>query len=203
MERKLYSRKSLKVSLTVIACVGFVLAVAAAIYIALPSIRARRLFERQDSIQIGKSTFSDVQLIPSQIQTEPIHSCSPAECEWLFGVANFAVPDWWRGWGVAFTVRIHVKDGQVDRKDITYWIGEGSTISAVSVTEKQDWPVNPKDLRSVKTEGTQGQHLIVYIRMTPSDPADVRKQYTSFNWNCLWKYQGCKDEHELMPTGDW
>jgi hypothetical protein len=71
------------------------------------------------------------------------------------------------------------------------------------VTEKQDWPGDPKGRRWTEGEGTQGVHKIVFIRLTPSDPVDIRKKYTSFNWNCFWQYQGCKDEHELMPTGDW
>jgi hypothetical protein len=203
MERTPHPRKVRKIWLIVVASTGFALALAAAIYLALPVIRARRILAKAESLQIGKSTFSEAQQIPDQIETTPVGACSAAECEWLSGTSNFGVPDWWRGKGQGFMVRIHVKDGLVDWKELYYWIGAGSVISAVGIAEHEDWSGNSKTPRVNKFGGTQGQHLIVHIRLAPSDSTEIRKQYTSFNWNCFWRYQGCSGEHELMPTGDW
>ncbi len=200
----LYSRSALKISLILVVCTAFALIVAAGF---LPCIRARRLLAKAESLQIGKASLSDAQQLPENLEGTPTRACSPAECELIFGTGNFsgnfALPQEWRGQGEAFAVRIHVKNGLVDRKDLTYWIGAGSTISAVWVSETLDWPGNPKEPRWSKIEGTQGAHYLVHVRMTPSDSTEIRKKYTSFNWNCFWKYQGCQDEHELMPTGEW
>jgi hypothetical protein len=111
------------------------------------------------------------------------------------------LPYWWRDQGEIFLVRIHVKDGLVDQKELLYLIGLGSVMSAVAVVEKVDWAGSPIAQRWRKTEGNV--HNIVSVRMTPTDSIEIRKRYTSFNWNCFWQFQGCKDEHELMPTGDW
>lgn len=37
-------------------------------------------------------------------------------------------------------------------------------------------------------------------RMTPRSPAADWRRYTAFNYSCLWKYKGCKDGVELLPT---
>ena len=188
--------------LAVFACTAFALALFVAVYLAIPPMRARRDLEKWERIQIGKSTFSQAQTVAAQFEGRT-GTCSPVECGWIFGTSNFALPDWWRGKGQALAVQIHVKDGLVDRKELMYWIGEGSMVSAVNVTETGDWPGNLKEPRWTKIEGTQGVHYIVRVNISPSDSANVRKRYTSFNWNCMWQYQGCKDEHELMPTADW
>ena len=203
MRRKLYARMSLKVSLTVIACVGFVLALAAALYLAKPAICARRTLAKMETIRIGGTTFVEAEQIAGQIEAKPTGVCSPAECEWVYGISNLPVPDWWRGQGEVFRVYIHVKGGLVDWTQLQYWIGFGSIVSGVTVSEKVDWPSNRKDTRSIKAEGWRGPNSFISVRMTPSDSAEIRKQYTSFNWNCFWQYQGCNNAHELMPAGDW
>ncbi len=207
MERKPHSRRPLRVKLAVFACTGVALALAAATYLAIPPMRARRIFAKVELLQVGKSTFSEVQQLVGQLGAEQIEPqpgtvCSAAECEWKFGTSNFSVPGWWRGYGQAFLVSIHVKNGLVDRRELLYFIGDGSVLSDVYVLEKRGFLGNPRERRWTKGEGTQG-HFIVNVYMTPSDPPDIRKRYTAFNWNCLWQYQGCKDEHELMPAADW
>ncbi len=37
-------------------------------------------------------------------------------------------------------------------------------------------------------------------RMTPRSSAEDWRRYTAFNYSCLWKYKGCKDGVELLPT---
>jgi hypothetical protein len=117
-------------------CIGSTLILAAVIFLAIAPIRARRIFAKAESLQIGKSTFPQAEKVATQFDGGSVGPCSPAECEWYFGTSNFALPGWWSGEGEAFVVRLHVKDGLVDRKVLIYWIGAGSTMSAVIVTEK-------------------------------------------------------------------
>jgi len=37
-------------------------------------------------------------------------------------------------------------------------------------------------------------------RMTPRSSAEDWRRYTAFSYGCLWKYKGCKDGVELLPT---
>jgi len=203
MERTLHSRKPLKVSLIVIACTGFVLALTATVFLVKLSISARGALGKAERIQIGRSTFSEAQQIAEQIEAKPRGACSPAECEWVLWIGNISVPELWRGQGEVFKASIHVKDGLVDQKDFGYWIGFGSIVSGVTVSEKMDWPGRPRETRSETVYVSEKAHNIINMWLTHKDSANTTKQYTSFNWNCFWQYQGCKDEHELMPTGDW
>ena len=203
MEIKTQSRRPLKVALIAVACIGLALVSVVVIFLAKAPLLARRIFAKSETIQVGKSTFTQARQVAEQFENTTHGACTPSKCEWVFGTSNSNLPHWWRNQGEIFLVSIHVKDGLVDQKDLLYLIGLGSVMSDVGVSEKKDWTGSPRAAGWTEGEGTQGVHKFENVRMTPSDSPETRKRYTSFNWNCLWKYQGCKDAHELMPTGGW
>jgi hypothetical protein len=197
------SPKSPRILMIGAACTALVVALVASIYVAMPSIRARRAVAKTESLQIGRSTFSEGKQLAEQMEAKPRGACSPAECEWILWIGNIAVPELWRGQGEVFEASFHVKDGLVDQKDFGYWIGFGSIVSGVTVSEKMDWSGRPIETRSDTNFASEGDRSVIHLWLTPRDSTDTRKRYTSFNWNCFWQFHGCEDAHELMPTGDW
>jgi len=40
------------------------------------------------------------------------------------------------------------------------------------------------------------------VYMPPRSSAEDWQRYTAFNYSCFWKYKGCKDARDLLPTAD-
>ena len=177
-----------------------------------PSIRARYLFHELETLQLGHSTFEDAQRLAGKIGAKPYlpHGpCNRSDCEWGVRMDNSELPRWWRGSGEAFAVAFDVKDGVVVRKNTGYGIGiETDTFhpSVVSLEEQERWRREPGREQPPVQAGWYTTELYRYYKfvvyMTPKASAADRRRYTSFNFNCFWKYKGCKDARELLPTAD-
>jgi hypothetical protein len=192
METKPRSRKPVKVALIAVACIGLALASVAVVFLAKAPLLARRIFTKSEAIQVGKSTFTQAQQVAEQFENTTHGGCTPSECEWMFGTSNSDLPHWWRDQGEIFLVRIHVKDGRVDQKDLLYLIGLGSVMSDVGVSEKEDWTGSPRAPRWTEGEGTQGVHKIENVRLTPSNSAETRKRYTSLTGTAFGNFKDVK-----------
>jgi len=189
--------------LLVLACCAFLLR---------PEIRARYLFRQLETLQLGRSTFEDAQRIAQKIGAKPYgpHGpCDRSDCEWDVRMDNSELPRWWRGPGEAFVVAFDVRDSVVVRKNTGYGIGmETDTFfpSSVSLDEQEHLPRDPGREQVPVLAGWYTTELYRYyefrVYLTPKASAEERRRYTSFNFNCLWKYKGCKDARELLPTAD-
>lgn len=177
-------------------------------YLLRPSIRARCLFSELETLQLGHSTYEDAQRLAKKIGARPTYNpCDRSACEWDVRMGNSNLPEWWRGSGETFVVAFDVKDSVVVRKNIGYGIGiETSTLypSSVGLVEQEHWP--HRNITEPVTAGWRSSELYPNyefdVYMTPKASAETRRRYTSYNFNCFWKYRGCRDARELLPTAD-
>ncbi|MGI4756202.1 MAG: hypothetical protein ACRYGF_05055 [Janthinobacterium lividum] len=106
-----------------------------------------------------------------------------------------------------FAVAFDVEHSVLVRKSTGYGVGlETDTFSPSSITvdEQEHWGRMPT--KEPLLVGWRSSSLYRYynfiIYMTPAASANDRPRYTAFNYGCLWKYKGCKDARELLPTAD-
>ncbi len=102
-----------------------------------------------------------------------------------------------------------VKDSLVSRKTTGFGI-KGAGIdepspSSVSFTEvdenwRRDRPTEPVTAGWITTERFRYYQFVVQI--TPKVTTSDRKRYSDFDYGCLWRYHGCKDARELLPSAD-
>jgi hypothetical protein len=177
-------------------------------YLLRPSIRARYLFNELETLQLGHSTFDDAQRLATKIHAKPdtYRACDRSECMWVAVIDNARIPRWWRGSGEVFSVSLSVKDSLVVHKSTAYGIGSDESFhpSLVTLEEQEHWPQrNAREpLEAAWGSSDWYPYYRFGMRMTPKTSAEDRRRYTSFNFNCFWKYKGCKDARELLPTAD-
>jgi hypothetical protein len=175
-------------------------------YFLRPSLRARYLFSQLGTLQLGHSTFEDAQRLARKIGATPTGPCNQSGCEWDVRMDNSELPRWWRGSGESFVVTFDVKDSVVVRKTTGYGVGlaTGFSPSSVGLEEQEHWGrmrrPEPVAAGWKTTDLYRYYEFVVY--MTPEVSAEDRRRYTSFNFHCFWKYKGCKDARELLPTAD-
>jgi hypothetical protein len=179
-----------------------------------PAIRARYLVHQLEPLQVGHSTFEDAQRLAEKLGAKPEGSCSRLYCFWDVVINNARLPQSWRGSGVTFVITFNVKDSVVAHKGVGYDIGidpNSFTPSQVLVVVKETWtrlmqePSTQKGWRISYFEN-HGQRKNIStrfeVRLTPRSPAEDWRRNTAFNYSCFWKYKGCKDARELLPTAD-
>lgn len=171
-----------------------------------PSMRARYFFNAIETLQLGHSTFEDAERIARKIHAEPSGACDRSKCEWDKRLDNASLPLWWRGSGESFSVTFSVKDSLVVRKDTGFGIGilGSNHPSQVELEEQEHWGRVPTR-EPVQTGWRTTEKFRYYwfqIRMTPKASAKDRSRYTAFKYSCFWKYHGCEDARELLPTAD-
>jgi hypothetical protein len=174
-------------------------------YLLYPSLHARYLFSELETLQLGRSTFEDAERLARKISAEPYGACDRSYCEWDKRIDNAYLPRWWRGSsGVGFSVSFTVKDSLVVRKDTGFGIGLLGSIhpSQVELEEQEHWGRVPtrEPVQAGWYTTEKFRYYWFQIRMTPKASAADRHRYTAFNYSCFWKYQGCKDARELLPT---
>ena len=178
-------------------------------YLLYPALHARYLFSELETLQLGHSTFEDAERLARKIHAQPYppdEPCDRSKCEWDKQIDNASLPHWWRGSGVGFSVTFDVKDSLVVRKDTGFGIGLRGSFhpSTVGLEEQEHWGRVP--YREPVQTGWYSSEKFRYYRfvvyMTPKATAEDRRRYTAFNYSCFWKYQGCKDARELLPTAD-
>lgn len=179
-------------------------------YLLRPSIRAHYLFNKLETLQLGHSTFEDAERLAKKIDAKPsvYGPCDRSECTWEKRIDNAQLPRWWRGSGEIFEVGFSVKNSLVTRKYTGFGI-EGARIdafspSAVWFDEQEHW--GRGNTPEPVSAGWQTSELFLYyrftVRMTPKASADDRRRYTAFNYSCFWRYKGCRDARDLLPTAD-
>jgi hypothetical protein len=170
-----------------------------------PAIRARYLFSQLESLQLRHSTFEDAQRLASKIGAKPTGSCDQSACEWEARADNSKLPRWWRGSGLAFLVSFNLKNSVVVRKNTGFGVGmEPFYPSQVELVEQEHW--DRMGIREPIAAGWRSsdwyRYLLFSIYMTPNASAADRHRYTAYDYGCLWRYKGCKDARELLPTAD-
>ena len=108
--------------------------------------------------------------------------------------------------GVGFSVTFDVKDSLVVRKDTGFGIGLRGSFhpSVVDLEEQEHWgrvPI-PEPVKAGWGTTEKFRYYLFKVYMTPKASAEDRRRYTAFSYSCFWKYQGCKDARELLPTAD-
>ena len=178
-------------------------------YFFRPFLRARAALRDVSALQVGKSTYGDARRILEKWESVP-PDCSAAECSWFLWIGNSRLPKWWRGDnGEIFSAGFHVTNGIVDKRGAGFWIGTGPNVSFASVDEQLHWKQEIADSFAgasflVEPEfGRKTPDYRVYVRLKPDTPADIRSKYLAFDLNCLWKYQGCSNAAQLLPTVEW
>jgi hypothetical protein len=175
-------------------------------YLPYPSIRAHSLFKELETLQLGHSTFENAERLAKKIHAEPYGACDRSRCEWDRRIDNAWLPRWWRGSGETFSVSFSVKDSIVVRKNTAYGVGIDGSFhpSVVDFEEQEQW--GRPTARGLYQAGWKTTEFYPYfefnVGMTPNASAEDRRRYTSFNFNCFWKYKGCRDARELLPTAD-
>jgi hypothetical protein len=175
-------------------------------YLLHPAIHARYLFNELETLQLGRSTFEDAERLARKIHAKPNGDCDRSNCEWDKRIDNAYLPLWWRGAGESFVVAFDVKDSLVVRKNTGFGIGTLDSIypSQVGLVEQEHWGRSytrePVQAGWGTTEKFRYYQFIVY--MTPKASAEDRLRYTAFNYSCFWKFKGCRDARDLLPTAD-
>jgi len=175
-------------------------------YLLSTSIRAHYLFNELETLQLGQSTFEDAERLAKKIRAEPYGACDRSECEWDRRIDNAWLPRWWKGSGETFSVSFSVQDSIVVRKNTAYGVGIDGSFhpSVVDFEEQEQW--GRFNVRVPVQTGWKSTdwypYYVFHVWMTPSATAEDRRRYTSFNFNCFWKYKGCRDARELLPTAD-
>lgn len=174
-------------------------------YLLHPAIRADYLFSQLESLQLGHSTFEDARRLASKIGAKPTGPCDQSACEWAVRVDNSSLPQWWRGSGEAFLVSFNVENSVVVRKNTGFGVGTKPFYpSQVGLIEQEHWGRTPR--AEPVAAGWETTDLYRYYKfivyMTPKASTEDRRRYTAFDYGCLWRYKGCKDARELLPTAD-
>jgi hypothetical protein len=185
----------------------FALIVLCLSYLLHPAIRAHYLFSQLESLQLGHFTFEDAHRLARKIGANPNGPCDRSACEWEVRMGNSELPRWWRGSGEAFVVAFDVKDSVVVRKNTGYGIGVESdpfSPSSVGLQEQEHWGRTgiPEPIAAGWRSSDWYRYLEFSVYMTPKASAADRQRYTAYNYGCLWRYRGCKDARELLPTAD-
>jgi hypothetical protein len=175
-------------------------------YLFYPAIRAQYLFSQMETLQLGRSTFDDAQRVARRIDATPNGPCDRARCEWDVRMDNVGLPRWWRGSGAAFVVAFDVKDSVVVRKNTGYGIGNNTEFSpsSIGLIEQEHWGRGriPEPLAAGWRSSDWYRYLEFTVYMTPQASAADRQRYTAYDFGCLWRFKGCKDARELLPTAD-
>lgn len=175
-------------------------------YLVYPPIRAHYLFRELETLQLGHSTFEDAERLARKVHAKPNDFCDRSACTWGVKVDNVHLPRWWRGKGEVFAISFSVKDSVVMSKYTGFGIGTDAsfTPSHVSLEEQEHWGRgNTKE--PVQTGWYTTERFRYYwftVRMTPKASAEDRRRYTAFDYGCFWKYKGCRDARDLLPTAD-
>jgi len=202
---KTFRFRNLRIGWLISSLVGLVILLFGA-YLLYPSLHARYLFNQLETLQLGRSTFEDADQLARKIHAKPYGACNRSYCEWDKTIDNARLPLWWRGSGVGFSVSFTVKDSLLVRKDTGFGIGTLETVhpSQVGLLEQEHW--GRTNTREPVQAGWYSAEKFRYwwfrVYMTPKASAEDRRRYTAFNYRCFWKYQGCKDARELLPTAD-
>ncbi len=176
------------------------------IYMLGPSIRAHYLFHELETLQLGHSTFEDAERLAKKIHAKPDDACNQSACTWSMKLDNARLPRWWRGNGEVFAIAFSVKDAVIVRKYTGFGTGTDASFSPshVSLEEQEHW--GRGNTREPVQAGWYTTDLFRYywftVRMTSKASAEDRRRYTAFNYSCFWKYQGCRDARNLLPTAD-
>jgi hypothetical protein len=101
-----------------------------------------------------------------------------------------------------------VKNSLVMRKYTGFGI-EGARIDAFSPStvwfeEQEHWGRGntPEPVSAGWHTSELFLHYRFTVRMTPKASTADRRRYTAFNYSCFWKYKGCTDARDLLPTAD-
>lgn len=184
-------------ALLILVCGGYLLSL---------SIRVHFLLSELETLRLGQSTFEDAERLAKKIRAEPYGACDRSECEWDRRIDNAWLPRWWKGSGETFSVSFSVQDSIVVRKNTAYGVGIDGSFhpSVVDFEEQEQW--GRFNVRVPVQTGWKSTdwypYYVFHVWMTPSATAEDRRRYTSFNFNCFWKYKGCRDARELLPTAD-
>ena len=170
-----------------------------------PSIRARNLFRKLETLPLGHATFEDAQRLAKTIGAKPTGTaCDRSFCEWDVKMDNSEIPRWWRGSGETFAVYFDVENSVVVRKGTGYGIGIESdrfNPSQVGLEEQENWGRIPR--KEPITAGWYTSNLHRYdkfvVYRTPKASAEERRRYTAYNFNCLCNTEDAKMEETCCP----
>lgn len=168
-----------------------------------PYLRARSLLSQISVLQVGSSSFDEAKRVGRRLGSQGNDPCTPLDCSWTFSVDDFKFLTVWRGEGVRFIAGFRVQNSVVSEQRFMFQIGTGVNAQTATFWERETWPHYPKQFIVGTETSSVYPHFRSYVNLTPATPPDVRGRYLSFNFNCFWKYHGCKDARELLPTIDW
>jgi hypothetical protein len=168
-----------------------------------PYLRARTLLSRISTFQIGKTTFEEAQRVGKELGSTGNEPCTPEDCYWTFSVDNFKIPALWRGEGERFIAGFRVQSSVVSEQHFMFQIGTGYNAQTADFWERESWPHFAKPFVVGTQSAPSSPHYRSYVKLTPATPPVVRERYLAFDLNCLWKFHGCTDARELLPTVDW
>ena len=168
-----------------------------------PYVRARSLLSQVSALQVGRSSFEEAKQVGQRLGSQGNDPCSALDCYWTFVVDNFKVPELWRGEGVRFIAGFRVQDSVVSEQRFMFQIGTGFNAQTADFWERGSWPRFPKQFIVGTQTSPSFPHFRSYVNLTPATPADLRSRYLSFDLSCFWKYHGCRDAEELLPTVNW
>ena len=175
------------------------------IYMAFPYFRARYVFSRFQSERIGQDDRAQVEITARKIGARTYGVCNDDSCEWEMRLDNAQFPRWWRGSGELIFMSLVVHNGVLVRKSFGYGKGlktDPLSPSSVSVVEQDGWGrlarKEPVAVEWTVTDRYPFFFFVVY--MTPKASAQEQQLYTAFNFDCLWRYKGCRDVRELLPV---
>jgi hypothetical protein len=206
MAKETVSRFGILLASRIVICLAFITLLLSG-YMFYPAIRARYLVYEFTRLQLDTS-FDDAEKLAKKLNAkqDPISSpCDRSYCIWRVDISNSFFPKWWRRNDITLEFNFTVKDSMVTEKGVGYQIGlpgfSSAGISSVYVAENKSWQKNGQKwwrMNSTKSKPDSATFVVEMARPTPED----RKKYTTFNYSCFWKYKGCRDTRDLLPTAD-
>ena len=163
-------------------------------------IRMQYLLEQTGTLKIGASTFDDAHKIALRVNAIPSEVCTSNDCGWYVHIDNSILPGLWRGPVTDFLVSFQVKDSIVINRIYRYRIGNGMNSSSIEINEHADSRGCLEPICISRQTKENNPYYRTSVFMTPAVSMEYRKRYLSFNMNCMWKFRGCKNALDLLPT---
>jgi hypothetical protein len=170
--------------------------------------RAKQLLENSLSIQVGRSSFAEVEQLGRRIHAKANGECTPVSCQLRAAVTNEALPRMWRKSLTLFSVTLVVKNGLLAERNYSYIVDSATKQSFVTLSEARhegkEGAVDPRQYPIVNRQWGGGvEKWRLWVAIGPNSSEKERMSFLDFDFRCLSRYHGCRDAQELLPSYDW
>lgn len=164
-----------------------------------PDLAARQAVQNSLTLEIGKSTAGQVEVVATNLAAKPSASCNAMTCEWSLNIVGASNTTDAHEIHAHFIMLLKVDDGILVDRAFLYQLGAGANVPLVLVEEQRQWP----ELSAPYSLDIQGSSTVkewrAIIHLSGSASASDRQQALSFDFSCLLHPTNCADASSLLP----